>query len=237
MRMEVQNLAEKATNNETLIESIARDAGVELRDCYQCGKCAAGCPVSAHSDLTCRQVIRNLQLGLADAVLDAEMPWACLGCGMCLARCPQNVDLPSLMGAITRAAKAQGRVASTDAQRFQDVFLGIVKQTGLSNETLLAAGYNMTTGHLFQDVANVPAMWQKGLLDVSLPKRVENTAEIKAIFERCQNAQIDAGVPGQQTQDVSQTHTSAEAHTANPTQATNQVQESAAEHKVGDTHE
>lgn len=190
--MEIRNLVAESKANEALVETIANGAGVDLRDCYQCGKCAAGCPVSGHADMTCRQVIRNLQLGLVEDVLNSEMPWACVGCGMCLARCPQNVDLPSLMASVTRVAKEQGKVASTDAKRFQDVFLKIVQQTGLSNETLLAAGYNMTTGHLFQDVASVPSMLQRGLLDVSLPKSVNNTSDIKALFERCEKAQFEA---------------------------------------------
>lgn len=190
--MEAVNLSDKPAASVRLIERIASAAGVDLRDCYQCGKCAAGCPVAPSADLTCRQVIRSLQLGQAEAVLAARMPWACLGCGVCLARCPQGVDLPSLMAAITRVAADEGRVAVRDAKVFQEVFLGITRTTGISDEALLAGGYNLASGHVVQDVANVPAMMRRGLIEVAVPRTVQDPQEIQALFARCRAAQDGA---------------------------------------------
>ncbi len=187
--MEAVNLSDKPATSARLVERIASAAGVDLRDCYQCGKCAAGCPVAPRADLTCRQVIRSLQLGQAEAVLAARMPWACLGCGVCLARCPQGVDLPSLMAAITRVATDEGCVAVRDAKVFQEVFLGITHTTGISDEVLLAGGYNLASGHAFQDVANVPAMMRRGLIEVAVPRTVQDPQEIQALFARCRAAQ------------------------------------------------
>jgi AraC-like DNA-binding protein len=53
-------------------EEIAKEAGVNLKDCYQCGKCTAGCPLADSMDLMPREVIRYLQLGAIDVVLDAK---------------------------------------------------------------------------------------------------------------------------------------------------------------------
>lgn len=186
--MEAVNLSDKPATSMRLIERIASEAGVDLRDCYQCGKCAAGCPVAPGADLTCRQVIRHLQLGQAGVVLAARMPWACLGCGVCLSRCPQGVDLPSLMAAITRVAADEGRVAVRDAKVFQEVFLGITRATGISDEALLAGGYNLVSGHVLQDVANVPAMMRRGLIEVAVPRTVQDPLEIQALFDRCRAA-------------------------------------------------
>ena len=55
-------------------ESIAAEAGVDLKDCYQCGKCTAGCPLAESMDLVPREVIRYLQLGAIDVVLEAKTP-------------------------------------------------------------------------------------------------------------------------------------------------------------------
>ncbi len=184
----MQNIAAHSCEEERLLDAIVSDSGVDLRDCYQCGKCSAGCPVASHADMTCRQVIRSLQLGDVDTVLHSNMPWLCLSCATCVARCPQKVDMPSLMNAITRQGAAQGIIPVHKAKAFQDVFLQIVKQTGISNETLLAAGYNMTSGRLLQDVDSVPAMLKQGMLEVGLPKSIENPDEMKQIFERCKNA-------------------------------------------------
>ncbi len=191
--METTNLTTESTANEQLVSRIERLSGVNLRDCYQCGKCAAGCPVAPHADMTCRQLIRNLQLGVVDPVLHATMPWQCLSCGVCVARCPQSVDMPSLMVAVKRVATEQGIVASCEAKVFDDVFLGVVGATGISDEVLLAGGYNMLSGHMFQDVASVPAMMKKGLIEVALPSKVERTDEIKALFARCKQAEQERG--------------------------------------------
>ena len=186
MGVEAANLTIESKASEAIVRRIEELSGVNLKDCYQCGKCAAGCPVAPHADMTCRQVIRDLQLGLVGNVLAAEMPWACLGCSVCVARCPQNVDMPSLMVAVKRVAKEHGIVASRDAKAFDDVFLGVVRQTGISDEAILAGGYNMLSGHVLQDVTSVPAMMKNGLLEPSLPRTVDEVGEIKSLFGRCE---------------------------------------------------
>ena len=48
----------------------------KLAACNQCGKCSAGCPLVAEMDLLPNQVIRLLQLGMAE-VLTCETIWTC----------------------------------------------------------------------------------------------------------------------------------------------------------------
>ncbi len=38
---------------------ILDDAKVDPKDCYQCGKCSAGCPVASDADMTPREVLRH----------------------------------------------------------------------------------------------------------------------------------------------------------------------------------
>lgn len=158
------NLTAEAETAKAAIDAICADAGINLKDCYQCGKCAAGCPVAETADINCRQVIRDMQLGLADSVLSARMPWLCLGCATCVTRCPQDVDMPSLNEAICRFAMAHGRVAVKEGQKFDDIFLDTVQAKGVNDEVMFAMKFNLSTGHLFQDVAHSPRMLTRGLL-------------------------------------------------------------------------
>ena len=135
-------------------EAIAADAGVNLKDCYQCGKCTAGCPLADSMDLMPREVIRYLQLGAIDVVLDAKTPWICAQCVVCSSRCPQNVDICSVMRAVRLTSKAAGKRPLPEADIFDDEFIANVRAHGVSNEQYLAAAYNVKSGHLLQDMGN-----------------------------------------------------------------------------------
>ena len=82
------------------VESIS---GQPLMECYQCGRCSAGCPVVDAMDLLPNQVIRLAQLGLQD-VLTSTSPWICASCLTCQARCPKGIDVPRVMEAIRQIA-------------------------------------------------------------------------------------------------------------------------------------
>jgi heterodisulfide reductase subunit C len=56
----------------TIIQDVEEISGQDIRNCYQCGKCSAGCPIAADMQLTPNQVIRLLQLGLVDEALRSK---------------------------------------------------------------------------------------------------------------------------------------------------------------------
>ncbi len=74
-------------------------AGENIFKCYQCGKCSAGCPSADQMDLLPNQVVRNLQIGKVDAVLNSKSIWICASCFMCWTRCPRGVNLTALFEA------------------------------------------------------------------------------------------------------------------------------------------
>jgi heterodisulfide reductase subunit C len=172
------------TDAKEVISSITKDAGVNLKDCYQCGKCSGGCPVAADADLTPRQVIRELQLGQVSRVLEARMPWLCVGCGLCLARCPQNVDMPSLMEAICRYEIDHDAVTVKEGSKFMNIFLDNLQKKGVSDEVNLAARFNIETGHLFQDVSGVPRMLGAGLIMNGKAHKISEPADVTDMVAR-----------------------------------------------------
>ncbi len=190
--MGVQNLGAAAEKSSTAVTEICADAGVNLKDCYQCGKCAAGCPMAESADMTCREVIRNLQLGLVDEVLASNMPWLCVECANCVTRCPQEVDMPSLNEAICRYAMAQRRVAIKEGPAFMNIFLDNIQKKGVSDEALLAMRFNLSTGHLFQDVPSAPKMMSRGLLSGDGYKPT-NAEEIKQMVRKIRSREQQGG--------------------------------------------
>lgn len=182
--MEALSLTTASTSpTNSVLSEILEDAHVDTKDCYQCGKCSAGCPVATFADLTPREILRNLQLGAVDTVLSSRMPWLCLGCGMCLARCPQSVDLPNLMSACRKKAQQQGTVPIKEVEKFNALFIDGVHAKGVSDEAELAMKYNMTTGHLFQDALGAPKMLAYGMINTN-SHELENPEEVQAIIDR-----------------------------------------------------
>jgi len=164
------------------IAALEERAGVNLRDCYQCGKCSAGCPMVEYMDLLPRMVIRDLQLGYLEEVLSARTPWICAGCMVCSCRCPQDVDLAGLMLEVRRTSKATGHRPVPESDRFDDIFIDNVARYGTSHESNLAMKFNITSGHLFQDALNAPKMLAKGMLG-NRPHSVDDIASVRSIVD------------------------------------------------------
>lgn len=86
-------------NDKKELAEILKISGEMINDCMQCGKCTAGCPATMGMDILPHQIIRDLQLGQVEKVLESKSIWICASCFACAARCPRNVDLSRLMEA------------------------------------------------------------------------------------------------------------------------------------------
>lgn len=83
-------LIDPVVRRQSAIVELEQATGETLSDCYQCGKCTAGCPASM--DPPPSVLIRMLQLGLYQKAVDAESIWSCMACLTCSERCPKNVS-------------------------------------------------------------------------------------------------------------------------------------------------
>jgi heterodisulfide reductase subunit C len=55
-------------------------AHTRVQDCYQCGKCTAGCPAAQRMDLSPNQLVRLVQAGQLERALRSEAIWQCVSC-------------------------------------------------------------------------------------------------------------------------------------------------------------
>ena len=105
------------------ISTLADDLGIQqlsgtnLRDCYQCGKCSAGCPMAETMDVLPNRLIRLVQLGQAEKAMRAGAIWKCVSCMTCTARCPKSVDCAGVMDALRQIAFEHGAAPSRDGGR------------------------------------------------------------------------------------------------------------------------
>ena len=128
----------------TFAQQGASDWKVDLFACYQCGKCSNGCPVTFAMDYPPHQLIRMLQLGLTEEVLQSKTIWVCASCETCYTRCPNEIEISKLMDDLKQEVLKQGRKPEQEAvARFHEVFLSNVKKFGRINETSLMGLYQM----------------------------------------------------------------------------------------------
>lgn len=172
----------------TLKAEVLAATGVKMNHCYQCGKCAAGCPVAGDMDLTSCQILRLVQLGEPEAdrrALQCEGIWLCLACETCSTRCPQQVEVPRVLDFLRTEAVRRGLAhpGSRDILAFHRAFLDSVRTTGRLYEIGLVAGYKLRSRHFLQDLALAPRMLTRGKLPL-LPHLIRGRAAMKRIFQR-----------------------------------------------------
>lgn len=87
----------------------AEPGGENVKRCFSCGTCTAGCPVREVTDqYNPRKIIRMALLGMKKEVLSSQFIWLCSSCYTCFERCPQDVKIPELMNAIKNIAVREG---------------------------------------------------------------------------------------------------------------------------------
>ena len=170
----------------TLSSVLKQRTAVDVKKCYQCGKCSAGCPLSSEMDYAPNYIMRLIQTddaALEEKVLRSLTIWLCLSCEMCYSRCPMSIEIPKVMDFV-REISLEKKMAHAGAKRiiaFHKSFLKSIEKTGRLYEVGLIADYKLRVLDLLQDVTLAPAMLTKGKLHV-LPEKIKDTKGMSTIF-------------------------------------------------------
>jgi len=168
-------------------------SGTDIENCYQCGKCTAGCPVAEMMDVMPNQILLWVQSGHLDKALRCDAIWYCVSCQLCTTRCPKLVDCAGVIDVLRQLAAEQG-ITAPHQQRivaFQRAFLENIRRNGRLNEVELIAEFK--TRAFLKDF-NVPLLMKDSLLAPKLMQRskfhvigekVKDRGVVKRIFERC----------------------------------------------------
>lgn len=178
---------------------------LHIADCYQCGKCSAGCPVVEQMDVLPNQLVRLAQMKRFDRALKCEAIWKCVSCMTCSTRCPKSVDCAGVMDALRSLAVERGTVSEERRRTvlFQQAFLDNIRRNGRLCEVELIGLFK--TKAFFAD-RNIPLLMKDAMLAPQLMKRgkfhlrgerVKDRGVVQRIFDRCMKPSADSQPNGQ----------------------------------------
>jgi heterodisulfide reductase subunit C len=175
------------------IEDVERIARTAVRDCYQCGKCSAGCPLAHAMDVLPNRLVRWVQLGQVDKAMRAAAVWQCVSCMTCSTRCPQSVDCAGVFDALRQLSVAHDAASPTQRRTivFQRAMLENIRRNGRLGEIELLGVFktraflgDLNIPLLVKDALLGPQMLKRGKLRL-FGERVRDRGLVARIFERC----------------------------------------------------
>ena len=174
---------------------VEAQSGQKVSTCYQCGNCTAGCPAGFVYDRQVNQIMRGVQLGLKDQVLNSRSLWMCLSCSTCSLRCPNNIDVANVMETLRHMARRENRVNVPVMNKFWLSFLNTVRAFGRSFEIGTMVLYMLRSLRLTTDVDLAPGALSKGKLGFKPHVVPEGGAKAVArIFKRYEERAKREGV-------------------------------------------
>jgi heterodisulfide reductase subunit C len=181
-----------------LLDEVSRRSGQNLKACYQCRRCAAGCPVGEETGITPDRLIRLIVLGDRDGALNNLLVWKCVACYTCGTRCPNNIQTARITETLKQMAKqALAKPLTPRIADFHSAFMTSTRHLGRFNEIEALTIYETKTAlnELSQGrvKAVVDEMLGQARLAVTMMKKkrlhlgvdkVKNNAEVKALYEK-----------------------------------------------------
>ncbi len=167
-------------------DRLLAEVEADVRDCYQCGNCSAGCPAAFTFDYQPNQVMRMLQVGLVDRVLDSTAVQLCVQCLTCTGRCPRSIDIAGIFEALKTVAAAQERDVPEHAKTFNEAFMGAVARFGRLPELYMMGMFYMGTMNpkmAMGDVGLALPMVTRGKMGF-IPHKSAGAAEVGRIYKK-----------------------------------------------------
>ena len=120
-------------------EVAAHPGGERVLNCFLCGTCTAGCPISELTDdYNPRRIMRKILAGMKEDVLGGNEIWKCYQCHTCVAHCPQDVRFADVVRALREMAQQEGYCDETLPEKVAGLDLAARKKLLLDVESLLA---------------------------------------------------------------------------------------------------
>ena len=131
--------------HQPLLNEVIRRSEQNLYACYQCRRCASGCPVGQEVDnSTPDRLIRMLICGEKERALNNGLVWKCLSCYTCGTRCPNGIQTARITETLKKMAKErQLEPLNYKVAHFHTSFLNSGLRWGRVNEAEFMGAYEL----------------------------------------------------------------------------------------------
>jgi heterodisulfide reductase subunit C len=182
----------------TLAQEVAKRSGQNLLACYQCRRCAAGCPVGKESGVTPDRLIRMLLLGDEQGAVENLLVWKCLACYTCGTRCPNNIQTARITEVLKQISKKEHRApllpkvaafhgafvkAAGQAGRFNELVGMGMYEAQVAAQELKRSGLKGVIAELKDQARLGKAMMKKKRMHLGY-ETVKKKSEIKALYRK-----------------------------------------------------
>jgi len=163
--MKTDMLEYKSATAKPLIQEVVQRSGQTLMTCYQCRRCAAGCPVGEETGyITPDRLIRTITLGDREDALSNELVWKCVSCYTCGTRCPNDIQTARITETLKKMAKEEHiEPLRPEVAHFHDAFVTSGLRWGRVNEMEFINSYELKNFWM-----NLKRMKFKAIFDESL---------------------------------------------------------------------
>ena len=182
--MDYQLTEKPVTQDPSFANEIIEATGVRVDRCYQCMTCTLGCPVADAMDFPPNQVMRLIDLGAEEILLNSRTIWMCVTCETCFARCPNQIDTAAVMDYLREKATAKGiAVPEARIQLLHRVFAENIKSFGKVHEATMLMTYKLKSRDFLSDMGIGLKLFLKGKIPL-FPSKVKGLSDVKRIFEK-----------------------------------------------------
>jgi heterodisulfide reductase subunit C len=170
-------------NDSGIIAEVEELSGVSVDECLQCRRCTNGCPVSEYTASSPSEIIKQLQLGGGDELLDSEIIWICVSCETCYARCPMKINMAEIMDAMKiLSARKKAVKPAGNMPLMNRILLGTIKTFGRTYDLGAMALYKAGTATYMKDTGKFPMILKKGKISLPPPRGADKKS-VKRIFK------------------------------------------------------
>lgn len=175
---------EKAAAGRGISARVKAISGIDISACLQCRKCTNGCPVSGFTSSSPSEIIKKLQLGAGEELLDSELIWTCASCATCFSRCPMEINMAEVIDALRAMAEARGAAKPEgNAPLMNRLLLGTIKRFGRTYDLGAMALYKAGTASYGKDLDKLPTILKKRKIAL-LPPHGADRKTVKRIFNK-----------------------------------------------------